>query len=118
LRRRRAEARRREAVATPERAREARALAIAHQSAHVGDSDRALLEQQLSRHAHPPCEQVLAEARVPALHVRALDLAGRARQGAREHLQGQLLAVVARDDHTRQQVQPVTSRCRVVAHIS
>jgi hypothetical protein len=89
---------------------------VAHQPAHVGHSDRALLDEKVRRDAHPPREQILTEARVTELGVGALQRSRRARQGLRHLGEGELAAVVARDDHTRQQIQPVTCRGGVVAH--
>jgi hypothetical protein len=44
--------------------------------------------------------QVLVEAQLAELRVRALDLARRARHGPGDVRERQLLAVVARDDYT------------------
>lgn len=98
-----------EAVAPFERHGEMSALAVAHQTADVGHRDRGLIDQEIGRHAHPPREQILAEGPLAELRIGALELAGRARKRPGHQLQGQLLAIVARDDHPRQQVQPVTS---------
>jgi hypothetical protein len=78
----------------------------------------ALFEQQIRRRAHPPREQILTEGHLPELLISPLQLARGARQRTRHQRQRELLAVMARDEHPRQQVQPVTSRCGVVAHIS
>ena len=93
-----------------------RGLAVAHEPRHVGDGNRGLLAEQLRGDAHAPLEQILAEAAVSELGIGSLELSRRARERSRHRLQGQLAAIVARDDHTRQQVQPVTSRGGVVAH--
>ncbi|HEX3519848.1 MAG TPA: hypothetical protein VHT29_12525 [Solirubrobacteraceae bacterium] len=91
-------------------------MPVAHEPAHVGHSDCPLLDQEACRHAHPPREQILAEARVAELGIGALQRSRRARQGPCHLGEGELAAVVARDDHTRQQIQPVTCRGGVVAH--
>lgn len=98
-----------EAVAPFEHHSEVSPLSIANQTAHVGHRDRGLIDQEIRRHAHPPREQILAEGPLAELRIGALELAGRAGQRPGHQLQGQLLAIVARDDHPRQQVQPVTS---------
>jgi hypothetical protein len=81
-----------------------RRLAIAHQARDVGHGDRQLLQKQLGRDGHAPCEQILAETHVPELGVCALQLPGRAGQGAGEDRQGELSAVVARHDHAGEQI--------------
>ena len=105
-----AEAGRGEPVALPEGAGEMRCLAVADQPCDVGDGDRWLACQQLRGGPQASAAQVLAEGGVAELRVRTLDLAGRAGERPGEDLQGQVLAVVAGDDHPRQQVQ-APSRC-------
>jgi hypothetical protein len=112
----RAKARRRHAVAPAEHAREVRRLAVAHQPRHVAHGDRRLLGQQLRGHPHAPRLQVLLETRLAELRVGALQLARRARHGASHTAERQRLAVVARDDHPREQVEPATAGQRVRAH--
>jgi len=82
-----AKARRRHAEAPAKDAREVRRLAIADQPRHVAHRDRRLLGEQLRRHRHAPRQQVLAEARLAELPVCALQLARRARHGARHRVQ-------------------------------
>ena len=101
-----AEARRGQAVAASERAREVRRLAVADQAGDVAHRDRPLLDQQLGRRRHPPGEQILLEGDLPELRIRALQLTGRAGQSAGHHGKRQLPAIVARDNHAREQVQP------------
>jgi len=91
-------------------------LAVADQARHGGHRDRALRQQQLRRRRHPPPRQVLAEADIAELRVRALELARRARQGVRHGRERQIAAVVARDDHAREHVQTATGGERVCAH--
>jgi hypothetical protein len=114
--RRRAEARRPRAVAAPERAREVRRLAIADQPRDVAHGDRRLVAQQLRRRGHAPRAQLLLERRVAELGERALHLPRRAGHRARHHRQRQRAAVVARDDHAREQVDPSPGGERVRAH--
>jgi hypothetical protein len=101
-------ARGRHPEAPPERAREVRRLAVANQARHVAHRDRGLIREQLRRDRHAPREQVLLEARVAELRVGALQLPWRARHRARDHRQRQRPAVMARDDHARQQVEPAS----------
>ena len=77
-----AKARRREAVAAAERAREMRRLAVADQTRDIAHRDRPLLDQQLGRGGHPPREQVLLEGDLAELRIGALQLPRRARQRA------------------------------------
>ncbi len=116
LKRRVAKAPRREPVAAPKRAREVRSLAVAHEARHVLHRDRALLDQQLRPHLHATSQQILAEGHLPELRIRALELARRARERTRDHRQGELEAVVTRDHHPREQVQPPSARHRLGAH--
>jgi hypothetical protein len=108
-----AKARRRHAEAPAKDAREVRRPAVADQPRHVAHRDRRLLGQELRRDRHAPRQQVLAEARLAELPVRALQLARRARHGARHHAQRERPAVVARHDHPRQQIQPASARQRL-----
>jgi hypothetical protein len=68
----RAKARRRHAVAAAEQPREVRRLAVADESRHVAHGNRRLLGQELRRHRHAPCQQILLEARLAELRVRPL----------------------------------------------
>jgi hypothetical protein len=108
-----AKARRRHAEAPAKYAREVRRLAIADQPRHVAHRDRRLLGKELRRDRHAPRHQVLVEARLAELRIRALQLARRARHGARHRVQCEWLAVVARHDDPRQQVQPASARQRL-----
>jgi len=112
----RAKAGRRHAVAPAEGACEVRGLAVADEPRHLAHRDRRLLGQQLRGDRHPPPQQVLLKARVTELGIGALQLARRARHGARHAAQRQPLAVVTGDDHPRQQVQPASVCQRVGAH--
>lgn len=86
-----------------------RRLAIADQTRDIRDGDRALLLQQIGSGGHSPREEVLAKRHLAELGVRALKLAGRARQGASHDIERELPAVVARDQDPREQIQPATS---------
>jgi hypothetical protein len=108
-----AKARRRDAEAPAKDAREVRRLAVADQPRHVAHRDRRLLSEQLRGDRHAPRQQVLAKARLAELPISALQLARRARHRARHRVQRQRLAVVARHDHPRQQVQPASARQRL-----
>jgi hypothetical protein len=94
-----AKACRRQAVAFAKDAREVRRVAIADESRYVANGDRRLLREQLRRSRHAPRVQVLVEAQLAELRVRALDLARRARHRARDLRERQPPAVVARDDN-------------------
>jgi hypothetical protein len=108
-----AKARRGHAEAPAKDAREVRRLAVAHQPRHVAHLDRRLLGQQLRRDRHAPRQQLVVEARIAELRVCALQLARRARHGARHHLQRERPAVVALNHDPRQQVQPASARQRL-----
>ena len=82
-------------------------MAVAHQPRHVRDRDR-LPRQQLRGGHHAARAEVLLEGLVTELRVGALQLARRAGQGARQRLERQRAAVVARDQHPRQQIQPAS----------
>jgi hypothetical protein len=109
-----AKQRRRKPVAAAKRAREVRAR-VAHQPPHVADRDRPLLAQQLRGDRHPPRVQVLVEG-VAELRVRALQLPGRGRQRPRDRRERQRAAIVTRDDHPRQQIQPAAFAERIGVH--
>jgi hypothetical protein len=108
-----AKARRRHAEAPAKDAREVRRLAVANEPRHVAHRDRRLLGEQLRRDRHAPRDQVLVEARLAELRIRALELARRTRHGARHRAQRERLAVVALDHDPRQQVQPASARQRL-----
>ena len=84
-----AKARRRQAVAAPERAREVRRLAVADQARDIAHRDRPLLDQQLGRGGHPPREQILLEGHLAELRIGALQLPRRARHGRGHGLERQ-----------------------------
>ncbi len=111
------EQRRREPVAAAERPREVRRLAVADEPCDRRDRDRRLLGQQLRSRRHPPRAQVLVEAHLAELRVRALHLARRARHRRRDLRERQPAAVVARDAHARQQVQAPPRRERLILHV-
>ncbi|HEX4484368.1 MAG TPA: hypothetical protein VH081_11350 [Solirubrobacteraceae bacterium] len=111
-----AKARRRDAEAPAERAREVRRLAIADEPCDVGDGNRRLLGEQLRRSRHPPREQILVEAQLAELRVDALDLPRRARHGAGDLGERELAPVVARDDDAREQVHTPARRCCLRLH--
>jgi hypothetical protein len=93
-----AKAGRRQAVALAKDAREVRRVAIADQPRDVAHRDRRLLGEQLRRGRHAPRVQILMEAQLAELRVRALDLARRARHGAGDMRERQPLPVMTRDD--------------------
>jgi hypothetical protein len=93
-----AKARRRQAVALAKDAREVRRLAVADEPRDVAHSDRRLLGEQLRSGRHAPSVQILVEAQLAELRVRALDLTRRARHGAGDVRERQPPAVVARDN--------------------
>jgi hypothetical protein len=70
-----AEARRRQAIALAKDAREVRRLAVADEPRDIAHGNRRLLGEQLRRSGHAPRVQVLVEAQLAELRVRALDLA-------------------------------------------
>jgi hypothetical protein len=94
-----------------------RRLAIADEPRDVADGDRRLLGEQLRRRAHPPCEQVLVEAQLAELRIRALNLPRRARDRAGDLGERQLAPVVARDDEPREQVDTPSGDERLGMHI-
>jgi hypothetical protein len=100
-----AKARGRESVAAAKGAREVRRVAIADELRYVAHAERRLLGEQLCGRGHAPCEQILVKARLAELRIRALDLARRARHGRGDRGERQRAAVVARDDHAREQIQ-------------
>ncbi|HEY2571204.1 MAG TPA: hypothetical protein VGI27_07015 [Solirubrobacteraceae bacterium] len=108
-----AKARRGHAEAPAKDARKVRRLAVADEPRHVAHRDRRLLGQEPRRDRHASRLQVLVEARLAELRIRALQLARRARHGARNSAERERLAVVARNDHPRQQVQPASARQRL-----
>ena len=61
-----------------------RRLAVADQPRDVCDRDRRLIGQQVRRGVHAPRAQVLVEALLAELRIRALQLPRRARQRARD----------------------------------
>jgi hypothetical protein len=101
-----AKARRRLPVALAKDAREVRRVAVADEPRDVAHRDRRLLGEQLRRGRHAPRVQVLVEAQLAELRVRALDLPRRARHRTGDLCERQPPAVVARDDDAREQVQP------------
>ncbi|HTB69890.1 MAG TPA: hypothetical protein VK707_02795 [Solirubrobacteraceae bacterium] len=93
-----------------------RRLAVADDPRDRRDRDRRLLGEQLRGGAHPPRAQVLVEAQLAELRVRALHLARRARHGGGDLRERQPPTVVARDANARQQVQAPSRRERLVLH--
>jgi hypothetical protein len=93
-----AKARRWQAVAFAKDAREVRRVAVADESRDIAHRDRRLLGEQLCRSRHAPRVQVLMEAQLAELRVRALDLARRARHRTRDLRERKPLPVMARDD--------------------
>jgi hypothetical protein len=112
----RAEERRRQPETAAKRSREVRRLAVADDPRNRRDRDRRLLGEQLRRRRKAPPAQVLVEAQLAELRVRALDLARRARHRRRHLRERQPAAEVARDDHAREQVQAPARRERVILH--
>jgi hypothetical protein len=112
-----AKARRREPVAATKRAREVRRMAVADELRDVAHGDRRLLGQQLGGRGHASRAQVLVKARLTELRVRALHLARRAGDRAGDRCERQPAAVVARDDHAREQVQPSSAGERLRLHL-
>jgi hypothetical protein len=111
-----AKARRRQAEALAEHAREIRCLAVADEARDIAHRDRRLLGQELRCNRQPPREQVLLKCRV-VLRIRPLDLSLRARHGAGHLRERQTLAVVARDDDAREQVEPSAGLERALLHV-
>jgi hypothetical protein len=111
-----AKARRGQAVALAEDAREVRRLAIADEARDVAHRDRRLLGQQLRGDRQTPREQVLLKGRVE-LRIRPLDLSLRARHGAGDLRERQALPVVARDDDAREQIEPSAGLERALLHV-
>jgi hypothetical protein len=70
--------RRREPEPAAKRRREVRRLAVADDPRDRRDRDRRLLGEQLRRRREAPPAQILVEAQLAKLRVRALDLARRA----------------------------------------
>jgi hypothetical protein len=93
-----------------------RAVAVADESRHVAHRQR-LPREQLDRGRHPPRHEILAKREVPELRVRALELARRARERSRDGLHGERAAIVARDEHPREQIDPATFAEGAGAHI-
>jgi hypothetical protein len=110
-----AKARRRQAVALAKDAREIRRLAIADEPRDVAHGYRRLLAQQLRGDRQATREQVLVEGRVE-LRICPLDLSLRARHGAGNLRERQALAVVARDDDAREQVEASAGFERALLH--
>jgi hypothetical protein len=94
-----------------------RRLAVADEPRDVADGNRRLLGEQLRRRAHPPREQVLVEAQLAELRIRALNLPRRARDGAGDLGERQLAPVVARDDEPREQIDTSSGGERLGLHI-
>jgi hypothetical protein len=94
-----------------------RRLAVADQPRDVGDCDRRLLGEQLCGGAHPLRAQVLVKAQLAELLIRTLNLARRARDGARDLGERQPAAVVAHDDDARQQIQTSARGDRLGLHL-
>jgi hypothetical protein len=92
-------------------------MAVADELRDVAHGDRRLLGQQLRGRGHASREQILVEARLAELRVRALHLARRAGDRACDRRERQPTAVVARDDHAREQVQPSSAGERPRLHI-
>jgi len=92
-------------VAT-KRLREVGRLPVADQARYITYRDRPLLDQQLSGRGHPSREQILMEAGLAELRIRALQLARRAGQGASHNSERERPPVVPRNHHAREQVQP------------
>jgi hypothetical protein len=112
----RPEQRRREPEPAAKRRREVRRLAVADDPRDSRDRDRRLLGEQLRRRRKAPPAQVLVEAQLAELRVRALHLARRARH-RRSHLrERQSAPEVARDDDAREQIQAPARRERVILH--
>jgi hypothetical protein len=111
-----AEQRRRDPVAATEDEREVRRLAVADEPRDRRDRDRRLLGEQLRGGHHPPRAQILVKAQLAELRVRALHLARRARHDVGDLRERQPPAVVARDDHAREQVQAPPRRERLILH--
>jgi hypothetical protein len=105
-----------EPEAATKRRREVGRLAVADEPRDRRDRDRRLLGQHLRRRRQAPAAQVLVEAQLAELRVRALDLAWRARHGRCHLRERQPAPEVARDDHTRQQIQAPARRERVILH--
>jgi hypothetical protein len=112
------EQRRGEPEVAAKRRREVGRLAVAHEPRDRRDRDRRLLGQQLRRRRQATPAQVLVEAQLAELRVRALDLARRARHRRRDLRERQPAPEVARDDHAREQIQAPARRERVILHTS
>jgi hypothetical protein len=93
-----------------------RTLAVADEPRDVVHQER-LPREQLHRGSHPPRREILLEGAGAELRVRPLELARRARQRARQVLERQRAAVVARDEHAREQVQPAALADGAGAHV-
>lgn len=94
-----------------------RCLPEAHQPRDVRHGDRRLLGQQLRGGRHPTGQQILLEGELTELRVRALNLARRTGQRARHRRQREAPAIVARDDHAREQVEPASCGMRIGVHV-
>jgi hypothetical protein len=112
-----AKARRRQAVALAKDAREVWRLAIADEARDIAYRNRRLLGQELRCDRQPTREQVLLKGRIE-LRIRPLDLSLRARHGASHLRERQALAVVARDDDTREQVEASAGLERALLHVA
>jgi hypothetical protein len=85
-----------------------RRLAVADDARDVAHGDRRLLDQELRSGPHAARQQVLAERGLPELGVGARQLPRRAGERPRDVLERERAAVVARDRHAREQIQPAT----------
>jgi hypothetical protein len=103
--------------AAAKRAREMRRLAVAHQTRDIRHRDCGLLDQQCSRRAHAPLEQVLVKTLVAELRVGPLELARRARQRFGNGGQREVASVVLCHDHAGEQIQPPPRDLRLWTHI-
>jgi hypothetical protein len=82
-----------------------RRLPVSDQPRDISHGDGGLLDQQLRRRAHAPHLQVLAEAELSELRVGARDLPGRTGERPGDAVERERAAIVARNRHSRQQVQ-------------
>ena len=101
-----AEARGGHAVAPAEACGEVGGVAVAHPAHDIADG-KITLGEQLRRGGHTPRDEFFVETALAELCIRSLQLTRRAAQRARHRGDRKVgMAVLARDDHPRKQVQP------------
>ena len=104
-------------MATAERLRKLRRLAVAHTLGDLADGQVAL-RQQLRRAVHPHVREVLTERRPADLGERALQLPARRGHAARDVVQCEIVGVLGMDDRRRVFVEAgPEADCRRALHL-